>query len=314
MGDTEISPTNHAIHLGIPRTETRENEANIKDRISLARKTMYALMNTGLHGSNGKNPSVALRIYEAYVLPKLVYGMEVLSLNQKQLGILSKFHIDNPRKFQSLPIRTATSVIYLLIGAMPIEAEIHKRQLSFLHNILNCNNDNIRALTDKQLIMNVNNPQSFFCRASATLEMYNLPTITELKTNLPSKLNWKYICKKAIKLFWTENLQIILQDKISLRNVNTKDLQVGSTHLVWTSLPSNVADIRKGITKCRMLTGTYLVQKDKHRFSNGRVDPICPLCGVGNEDIEHMLTRCSALHCIRKDQFTRFKELVVSYI
>jgi hypothetical protein len=222
--------------------------------------------------------------------------MEVLSLNQKQLGILSKFHIDNLRKFQSLPIRTATAVIYLLIGAMPIEAEIHKRQISFLHNILNCNNDNIRALTDRQLIMNINNPQSFFCRSSATLEMYNLPTITELKTNLPSKLNWKYICKKAIKLFLTENLQKMLQDKTSLRNVNTKDLKVGSTHLVWTSLPSNVADIRKDIAKCRMLTGTYLVQKDKHRFSNGRVDPICPLCGVGDEDIEHMLTMCSALH------------------
>jgi hypothetical protein len=44
-----------------------------------------------------------------------------------------------------------------------------------------------------------------------------------------------------------------------------------------------------------MLTGTYLVQKDKHRFSNGRVDPICPLCGVGDEDIEHskeVQTRC----------------------
>ena len=127
-------------------------------------------------------------------------------------------------------------------------------------------------------------------------------------------LNWKYICKKAITLFWTENLQKMLQDKTSLRNVNTKDLKVGSTHLVWTSLPSNVADLRKGRAKCRMLTGTYLVQKDKHRFSNGRVDPICPLCGVGDEDIEHMLTRCSALHCIRKDQFTRFKELVISYI
>jgi hypothetical protein len=115
-------------------------------------------MNTGLHGSNRINPSVALRIYEAYVLPKLLYGMEVLSLNQKQLGIFSKFHIDNLRKFQLLPIRTATAVIYLLIGAMPIEAEIHKRQLSFLHSILNCNNDNIRALTDRPLIMNINNP------------------------------------------------------------------------------------------------------------------------------------------------------------
>ena len=46
LGDTEISPANHAIHLGIIRAETRENEANIEDRISLARKTMtmYALM------------------------------------------------------------------------------------------------------------------------------------------------------------------------------------------------------------------------------------------------------------------------------
>ena len=43
-------------------------------------------------------------------------------------------------------------------------------------------------------------------------------------------------------------------------------------------------------------------------------DWICPPCGVGDEDIEHMLTRCSALHCIRKNQFTRFKELVISYI
>ena len=90
---------------------------------------MYALMDTGLQGSNRANPSVALLIYEAYALHNLLYGMEVLSLNQKQLGILSKFYIDNLRKFQSLPIRTATAVIYLLIRAMPIEAEIHKLQL-----------------------------------------------------------------------------------------------------------------------------------------------------------------------------------------
>jgi hypothetical protein len=52
----------HAIHLGIIRAETRDYEANIEDRISLARKTMYALMNTGLHGSNGINPSVIITV------------------------------------------------------------------------------------------------------------------------------------------------------------------------------------------------------------------------------------------------------------
>ena len=37
----------------------------------------------------------------------------------------------------------------------------------------------------------------------------------------------------------------MLQDKTSLRNMNTKDLKAGSTHLVRTSLPSNVADTVK---------------------------------------------------------------------
>jgi hypothetical protein len=50
-----------------------------------------------------------------------------------------------------------------------------------------------------------------------------------------NKLNWKYICKKAIKLFWTENLQKMLQDKTSLRNMNIKDLKVGSTHLFFNA-------------------------------------------------------------------------------
>jgi hypothetical protein len=70
---------------------------------------------------NGKNPSVALRIYEAYVLPKLLYGMEVLSLNQKQLGILSKFQTISATNKNS-----NSSNLFINIEAMPIEAEIHK--------------------------------------------------------------------------------------------------------------------------------------------------------------------------------------------
>ena len=80
FGETEISPTNHAIHRGIIRVETRENEANIEDRISLTRKTMYALMNTGLHGSNGINPSVALRICEPILDMRVIcQSLKILS-------------------------------------------------------------------------------------------------------------------------------------------------------------------------------------------------------------------------------------------
>ena len=38
--------------------------------ISKSRKTMYALMGTGTHGTNGINPIVTRRIWEQYNLPK----------------------------------------------------------------------------------------------------------------------------------------------------------------------------------------------------------------------------------------------------
>ena len=58
--------------------------------------------------------------------------VEVLPLTQTQINILSKYHISNLRRFQSIPIRTARCAVYLLIGALPLEAELHKRQLGLV--------------------------------------------------------------------------------------------------------------------------------------------------------------------------------------
>ena len=52
-----------------------------------------------------------------------------LPLDQKQLDILSQLHTKTLRNFQALPTRTATCAVFLLLGALPINAEIHRRQL-----------------------------------------------------------------------------------------------------------------------------------------------------------------------------------------
>jgi hypothetical protein len=101
--------------------------------------------------------------------------------------------------------------------------------------------------------------------------------------------------------------------KSSLRFVYNEDLKAGSIHKLWTSSYSTVSDVKKGIVKCRMLTGTYLLQKDKHTFSNGKVQADCVLCCIGDEDIVHMLTQCSALHEIRREQMQILKKTVVEY-
>ena len=130
LSEKAIPLSSSTTHLGLLRSETNENVINIEERLKLARRTSYALINTGLHGSNGLNPRVSYKIYQCYDIPRLLFGLEVLPINQTQLNMLSKFHLDTLKRLQSLPTRTVTSAVYLFLGALPIEAELHKRQLN----------------------------------------------------------------------------------------------------------------------------------------------------------------------------------------
>ncbi|CAC5380503.1 CCDC34 [Mytilus coruscus] len=155
LGTTCITPTNQTKHLGIIRAEIKENNVNVEDSLSLARRTLYSLINSGLHGSNDLNPITSYQIYRSYVIPKLLFGLEILPLQQIDIDRLRKFHINCLRKFQSLSQRTALCAVYLLIGALPIEAELHKRQLSFLYSLLNNENESIQQLNQRQISINI---------------------------------------------------------------------------------------------------------------------------------------------------------------
>ena len=84
-------------------------------------------------------PKVAYIIYKAYVLPRMLCGLETIYLNKTQLQQMEKCHLRTLRQIQSLPQRTATSAVFMLLGALPIEAEIHRKQLSLLHSVINSN-------------------------------------------------------------------------------------------------------------------------------------------------------------------------------
>ncbi|CAC5356193.1 unnamed protein product [Mytilus coruscus] len=145
----------------------------------------------------------------------------------------------------SLPTRTATGSVFMLLGALTIEAEIHKRQLSFLYSVLSCNNSTIQGLVDRQIIMNIDNHLSFFCKVTGVLALYDLPSITTLSQNLPSKLKWKATVKLAIQDYWTKTLIKEIETKSSLTYLDKTLLRIGSTHPVWTSLSSTVSDVKK---------------------------------------------------------------------
>ena len=130
-------------------------------------------MNTGRHGSKGLNPMTSYAIYKAYVLPRLLYGLEVLVLTKGQLDQFSKYHIQTLRNIQSLPQRTSTSAVLLLLGALPLEAKLNnkkktkKKRLSLAFMVIN---PTLKLLVQRQLACLFDNSGSFFLSESVDMQ------------------------------------------------------------------------------------------------------------------------------------------------
>ncbi|CAG2192359.1 unnamed protein product [Mytilus edulis] len=140
-GEILDTPEN-AVHLGIKRDKLSRlgTKEVVPGRIQLARQTVYSLMGAGLYGLNGVNPKVSLHLIRCYVIPRLLYGLEVILLSKTDISNLTIYFVKLLKRIQHLPDRTANAAVLLLIGQIPIEAEIHKRILGIFRNIID--NDN----------------------------------------------------------------------------------------------------------------------------------------------------------------------------
>jgi hypothetical protein len=53
--------------------------------LKTARRTVFALMGAGLHGLNGVNPKVGIHLIQIYVMPRLLYGLEITTLRHNEI-------------------------------------------------------------------------------------------------------------------------------------------------------------------------------------------------------------------------------------
>ena len=314
LGSETIESASETTHLGLLRSEEKENACNVEERISLARRTGYALMKSGFHGSNGVGPKVSYKIYQSYIIPRLLYSMEVLNLNKTEIKMLNNFHVNLLRRIQSLPTRTALPAVHLLLGALPLEAELHKRHLSLLYSIVNSNNQTFHQLLRRSIVFCEDQPGSFLHRVKMILEKYGLPSIEQLIQEHPTKLQWKRQTKSALADYWTRTLINEGTTRSTLQHCCLDRLEIGKVHRVWNSVMPNLQDVRRAHIKARILTGTYILQSTKAKFNNQQVDPKCPLCRIESEDLTHFILRCPALGSIREIHIKTLRELVIEKV
>ena len=133
LGDGQINRATSTKHLGIIRQEN--NKISITERIQLGRATIYSLLGAGLHVRKGFSPIVAYKLWKTYAVPRCIYGMEIMNINQKEMELLETAQRKILRQIQGLPQNVANTATYMLVGAEPLEITIDKNLLTFFMSI-----------------------------------------------------------------------------------------------------------------------------------------------------------------------------------
>ena len=107
-------------HVGIQRT-LNSVDPSIDCRISTGRKTLYALLGSGMHGTNGLPATTSLHLYQIYVLPRVIYGLEALVLRKQNTNTIELFQRSVLKSLLGVPARTAIPARYVITGILPLD-------------------------------------------------------------------------------------------------------------------------------------------------------------------------------------------------
>ncbi|CAG2216073.1 unnamed protein product [Mytilus edulis] len=301
-GKLMATPTS-STHLGIERDNTSNTGTKlvVKKRIITARRTVYALMGAGLHGLNGVNPKAAIHLIQTYVLPRLLYGLDVITLTTEDMKILSTYFRKLLRQIQHLPDRISNVASHLLLGRITIESEIHKRILKTFGNIIRNENSIERKLAIRQLATKSLQSGSWFTKTVEIANIYDLPSPYDIIDNPPGKQLWKNLVNKTVGDHCIKQMISEAKSKSTLARLNYENVKEGKIHNIWKSCGTNPYAITSASLKAKLATGTIYLQYHRAKFSNGHVSPICQLCAEEEEDILHFILKCSKLQYIRDD-------------
>lgn len=156
-------------------------------------------------------------------------------------------------------------------------------------------------IAERQLAMKDISEKSWFNYVKLVLSKYNMPSIYSLLENDISNTEWKTLTNQSINSYVEEQWKKETLSKSSLKYVNPDNLKVGQNHPVWSTVRCNVMDNKRAQLKCKLLTGTYLLQGNRAVFNQYAVDPTCKLCNNAPETRQHLIAECQVYATERND-------------
>ena len=187
------------------------------------------------------------------MVPRLIYGLEVVSLKIKDIECLEKFQRKSLRQLQGLPDKTPNCVTLALlhVGILPIETVIHKNSLNLFMSIIRNKHFIEYEVAERQLVMKGEEEKSWFNLIKTVMGTYNLPSIYTLFGQSLTKAEWESTLNQAVNTQIEASWQAEVKQKPSLKYVNPNSLKVGQRYILYLIFISGLG--------LRILSGPLLI-------------------------------------------------------
>lgn len=277
-------------HLGINRDPSGKATATVDENIKNTRRCMYAMCGVGSHGLNGQHPEVSAKLYKTYALPRLTYGLELMTLSKANIRKLELCQREILRRIEHLPQGTANCALCLLLGILPVQAIIERNTIILFRTLVMHEGSKERDIIIRQLAIKDRSSSSWVIKVKDLLTKYDLPTAYTVLENPPPRDQWRRQVKNAVAEYWLNELKQEASTMKTLVNMDTNNCAIGELHPVWKQTPYNKWAILQASVKVKIVVGRYLLQEDYNKYSGGSAR--CPLCHKDQETLLHFLLQC----------------------
>ena len=278
----KVTPCSEIVYLGDVFNEKGDNSGLIKDRIARGTKAMIIIESLVREGNLGVfEVSVWLLLYRSLFVSTVLFNSQTWSrLTKTDLKQLETLQMKALKKILHLPSSMCNSFLLLELGVLPIMAEIHRRQLGYLHRVLNLEEDDPVHCMFKNLVeFDVKGEKNWWSQVKPLLHLYGLPEDLKIVANL-SKDVFKKMVNKGVVFVVAQQLK---RECASLKKTSSLAYEEFQTQMYLKLMYPYQARIILLARSQRL----DIKDHNSYLFSDG--DPMCRKCRNQYETLDHVL-------------------------
>lgn len=281
----DIKEVNRVVCLGDQFNSTGTNKDLIEDRAKKGRACTISAMSMCSEVTMGNySIQTLLLLYRSLFVPVVLYNSQAWSnLTKQNIMSLKTTQMKYLKRIFHTPPSTSNAITLLETGILPIEQEINKRQLNFLHHILSQEEDDPVKLVYREQLKFVGE-RNWANEVAGLRMMYE---ISEDDSQIPeySKDKWKFIVKTKITSYALKRLNEDMSNQKHGSQLGERNqlkplpyLEALKPHQART-----VFQIRAGVLDVKALR--------KYWYD----DSVCRLCQHEEENVNHVVNECTAI-------------------